>query len=419
LYITKLTIRDLRTIHECAVDFCVPAGDASSTTVDDSRPLANVTLLLGINGAGKTTILRAIALGALAPLLPQSSGYVPRTMVRRVGGSAAPFAEVTAELSLHEQDGAAGPHTSGIRLLPIPESYQDRFDTIPEPEWAQGLWKERGPAFFMVGYGASRRVDSKDAFGSQAQEKERHLRYHRVAGLFEESVVMRPLSSWLPNWDNPGRRKQLIDAFNKIVPDVDLVDEPVDGEYLFRMGNAELPFDALSDGYRAFIGWVTDLLYHVSRGIPPGAMLFEARGVVMVDEVDLHLHPSWQRMVIPRLARAMPNMQFVFTSHSPLLVGTLHRENIRVLRAGPNGSIAEPAEIEVHGLSSDQILTSAYFGLDSTREPGFTDQLHDVASKARQGDADSAELFLRMLSLGSDAGTAAPPRAARSKDLGG
>ena len=387
----------------CELTLNVPSTNTEAYTVI-TGPLPNVTLLLGNNGSGKSTILRAIAMAALAPLLPQSSGYVPRSMVRRIGGSPAPFAEVSAELLLHSTDGAEGRETSRLVLRPVSQSHIDKFEAVPEPSWAERLWNERGPAFFMVGYGASRRVDSKDAFGSQMQEKDRHVRYHRVAGLFEDSVVMRPLSSWLPNWDNPGRRKQLIEAFNKIVPDVDLIDEPIDGEYHYNIHGATLPFDALSDGYKAFIGWVTDLLYHVSRGTPSGEMLFEARGVVLVDEIDQHLHPEWQRSVIPRVARAMPNLQFVFSSHSPLVVGTLYRENIRVVRATNNGSVAEPAQIEVHGLSADQILTSEYFGLGTTREQGFANQLQEVASKARLGDADSAEQFIRMLSLGADAG---------------
>jgi predicted ATP-binding protein involved in virulence len=129
---------------------------------------------------------------------------------------------------------------------------------------------------------------------------------------------------------------------------------------------------------------------------------------VLVDEVDLYLHPEWQVSVIPRLARAMPNLQFVFTTHSPLVVGTLHRENIRVLKSGPNGSVVEASQEEVHGLSANQILTSEYFGLQTTREPKFAVKLNEVAKKARDGDADSAEQFLRMLSLGADAGEAPP-----------
>jgi hypothetical protein len=410
MYVSKLSITDLRTIHKCTIDLCVPVPVSDTTPVVATEgPLSNVTLLLGINGAGKTTILRALAMAVLAPLLPQSSGFVPRTMVRRRGNVPAAFAEVSADLIFNPQDGVSMERaTSSLKLTPLPESYQDRFEPAPEPEWAKGLWKERSPSFFLVGYGASRRIDSKQAF-FQAQEQDRNLRYFRVAGLFEESVVMRPLSSWLPQWDNPGRRKQLIAILNSILPEVDLVDEPVDGDYLFRMAGAELPFSALSDGYRAFIGWITDLLYHISRGTPHGEMLFETAGMVLVDEVDLHLHPAWQRTVIPRLARAMPNLQFVFTSHSPLVVGTLYRENIRVIKLSDEGSIVEPAKVEVHGLSSDQILTSEYFGLESTREPGFARELNRMARDARSGDADSAEQFVRMLSLGSDA-TSRPKR---------
>jgi len=81
----------------------------------------------------------------------------------------------------------------------------------------------------------------------------------------------------------------------------------------------------------------------------------------------------------------------------------LHRENIRVIKLSDEGSIVEPAQVEVHGLSADQILTSEYFGLESTREPGFAAELTKMAHDARSGNADSAEQFVRMLSLGSDA----------------
>lgn len=404
MHVTRLLIERLRTIERCEIDFCVPPlkTQVGSSQAGDG-PLPNVTLLLGTNGAGKTTVLRAIAMTALAPLLPQSSGYVPRSMVRRTGRKAARSARVTATLRFSPQDGQKGAVESRLTLRSVPGGYQDKFEVSPEPPWAKRMWIESSPAFFIVGYGASRRVDSGGAFGFQRQEKERNLRYLRVAGLFEESVVLRPLSSWLPNWENPGRRKQLVTMLNQILPEVELVDEPVDGEYLFRVGGSELPFDALSDGYRAFIGWVVDLLYHVSRGAPRGQMLFETSGIVLVDEVDLHLHPAWQRTVIPRLARTMPNVQFVFTSHSPLVVGTLHRENVRVVRAHHGGAQIEPPSIEVHGLSADQILTSEYFGLESTREPRFAARMSKVAGEARRGDAGQAQQFLRMLTLGAGA----------------
>lgn len=404
MYVTRLQCENLRTIAKTAIDFCVPTPTARKD-VATTGPLPNVTLLLGTNGAGKTTILRAIALAALAPLLPRSSGYAPRAMVRRTKKGPVGTGLTRARLRFSEQDGRTGEVDSELRLLASDEGYHERFDfQNDEPDWAKLLWKERSPACFLVGYGASRRVDAAGSFALQMQEKERHPRFLRVAGLFEDSVVLRPLSSWLPQWDNPGRRKQLVSLFNKVLDDVQIVDKPVDGQYLFSMDGAEFPFDSLSDGYRALIGWIADLLYHVSRSTPSGAMLFETQGIVLLDEVDLHLHPGWQKSVIPRLARAMPNIQFVFTSHSPLVVGSLHRDNVRIVKRGSAGTVVEAAPLEVFGLSADQILTSEYFGLETTREPEFASAVSKVAAAARRGDANSAQQFLRMLALGADAG---------------
>jgi len=77
----------------------------------------------------------------------------------------APFAQVSADLIFNPQDGVSMKGTtSSLKLTPLPDSYQDKFEPTPEPEWASGLWKERSPSFFLVGYGASRRIDTKQAF---------------------------------------------------------------------------------------------------------------------------------------------------------------------------------------------------------------------------------------------------------------
>ena len=426
MYVTRISCTNLRTISEVTVDLCVPA--AAAHPAEEGGPLPNVTLLLGVNGSGKTTILRAIALAALAPLMP-SSGYAPRAMVRRTskGPANKGIGTATARLRFTKQDGRTGEVDSEFRLLASKDDYHERFDlSAGEPAWANLLWKERSPACFLVGYGASRRVDAAGSFALQMQEKQRSPRFQRVAGLFEDSVVLRPLSSWLPQWDNPGRRKQLITLFNQVLDDVQIVDEPIDGQYLFRMDGTEFPFDALSDGYRALIGWIADLLFHISRSVPSGAMLFETEGIVLIDEIDLHLHPTWQKTVIPRLARAMPNLQFVLTTHSPLVVGSLHRENVRIVRRGEQGTVVEAAPLEVFGLSADQILTSDYFGLTTTRQPEFAAAVAEVAKQARNGDAGKAQQFLRMLALGGaadvdptppTAGVREKPRSAWEKRL--
>jgi predicted ATP-binding protein involved in virulence len=77
---------------------------------------------------------------------------------------------------------------------------------------------------------------------------------------------------------------------------------------------------------------VADLLSHICYGCPKGRNLTESVGLVLVDEIDLHLHPKWQMKVIGTVARALPRIQFVFTSHSPLIAGSLEWMNIIALR---------------------------------------------------------------------------------------
>jgi len=133
--------------------------------------------------------------------------------------------------------------------------------------------------------------------------------------------------------------------------------------------------------------------------------------------VDLHLHPEWQQRVIPTLARALPKLQFVLTSHSPLVVGTLRGSNVFVLETvetdGIRQSLLHPSTEEVYGLSADQILTSGHFGLASARDPKFTTHLETQARAAREGNADAALHFMRLMALGAagEEDTPSPPPA--------
>jgi hypothetical protein len=99
-------------------------------------------------------------------------------------------------------------------------------------------------------------------------------------------------------------------------------------------------------------------------------------GIVIVDEIDLFLHPEWQRRVIEQVATTFPHLQFCFSSHSPLVAGTLEPENIFVLDAHKIEQYRE----DIYGLTPNQILTSSYFGLRSTRAPR-TGTLGDFARR--------------------------------------
>jgi predicted ATP-binding protein involved in virulence len=217
------------------------------------------------------------------------------------------------------------------------------------------------------------------------------------------------LSAWLPQLklSNPGRYKQVVNLINRLLGPRHYVfqgeQDTREGEFLFEKGGLKVPFPALSDGYRAYLGWIGDLLYHVTKTCPSGKKLVDNRGIVLVDEIDLHLHPKWQMNVLPTLARHLPNLQFIVTSHSPLVVGSLEWKNIILMSAGARQS-STPKRLKqpVHGLDADQVLLTDFFGMESTRAPSKDRQLKDLALQAREGDNDAAQRLLDQMSRGTE-----------------
>lgn len=95
----------------------------------------------------------------------------------------------------------------------------------------------------------------------------------------------------------------------------------------------DLPVDSLSDGIRNMIGMVADIAYRIVRLNPhlhaEGPQ--QTPGIVLIDEVDMHLHPEWQQVVIKSLREAFPRIQFIVTTHSPQVLTTVRRDMIRLL----------------------------------------------------------------------------------------
>ncbi|HEV7403851.1 MAG TPA: AAA family ATPase [Chthoniobacteraceae bacterium] len=369
----------------------------------------------------------------IAPVL-QNSGFHLYSIVRRraVKEPQPARAEVVAQVVLAPQDypkGAvpAATKNPSAKLHALAATFvrKGTADTIARTTSDSGVWRQmydrESPAFLVVGYGATRRVTSQNTDPAQL-ERRNLIRYLRVQGLFDEGHPLIPLASWLPAMEtgNPGRWKQIVDLISLALGD-DYKFEGffVDGEYQVEKSGVRLPMGALSDGYRAYIGWVGDMLYHICMGAPSGAKLVQNRGVVLVDEIDLHLHPEWQRRVIPLLAKTFPNIQFIFTTHSPIVVGSVEWSNIHVL------SVDGPIQMSeaVSGLSAEQILLSPYFGLETTRSDRKLEELAALESKAQKavspaepaGDAFAAAMdYMRSLTLGTEAINAPPAEPRRA-----
>jgi predicted ATP-binding protein involved in virulence len=124
-------------------------------------------------------------------------------------------------------------------------------------------------------------------------------------------------------------------------------------------------------------------------------------GVVLVDEVDLLAHPTWQRTIVPDLSRAFPKLQFILTTHSPIVAASVEAANLFILNPGRNGTanITQPNS-EVYGLNAQQVLHEV-FGMDSTRAPDFDKKLKTLAKKSRGGDRVAAQALMQGLAYGA------------------
>jgi AAA domain, putative AbiEii toxin, Type IV TA system/AAA domain len=411
MYIRSLSLENMRAFKKASVSLLYPGrkqNDGYEDCMNWPPRLPNVNVVLGTNGSGKSTILDAAALAVLTPVISQS-GYVPQALVRRTKTGEIDQASANVSLLLHKQDvgRSAQPPASAVSVASRIERRGDlEMITAAEPAGAmfEQMFSDQSPAFFIVGYGALRRVEAQSASDLQARRKARHLRYDRVATLFEDHVALISLNQWLPQLASqvPARHKEIVQLINKLTPPtVKFAGTFTDGDFQFGYRGLNLPFSALSDGYRAHIGWIGDLLYHLQSIAPPGSKLTSMTGVVLVDEIDAHIHPDWQRSVIPDLARTFPALQFIITTHSPLVTGTLERANLIHVTRGTSGSpeVERPDE-ETYGLSADQILRTELFGLDSTRDPEFRAGLVESARDASSGKPDATLAFMRKAAIG-------------------
>ncbi len=119
----------------------------------------------------------------------------------------------------------------------------------------------------------------------------------------------------------------------------------------------QIPFHLLSDGYRNMIGMVADIAYRMATLNPQleADVIKQTEGIVLIDEIDLHLHPQWQREVVDRLLKTFPKVQFVATSHSPFIIQSLYGRDDVLLWDLEEGA---PVPIESERLSP---LPMSYF----------------------------------------------------------
>lgn len=131
-----------------------------------------------------------------------------------------------------------------------------------------------------------------------------------------------------------------------------------------------LRFSQLSEGYKSVITWTCDMVARFSEKQPDVASIQDFEGVVLVDEISLHLHPRWEKQIVKKLREWFPKVQFLFTTHSPVTILGASDDAVfyRVYKENGQTKVSEPYFKENwQELMANSVLTSPLFGLDNAR----------------------------------------------------
>lgn len=389
MYIHKISLRNVRGFEKLDFELKRPDGSYPGWTV-----------FTGDNGAGKSTLLKAIAVcltgkDTARALQPSFHRWIRHGMDNE--------SSIQLEIVRIERDddlSKGGPPPGPIfpaRLKLEQKGKETSLSAVVPPGKQKGykipertIWSAGASGWFSCGYGPFRRVFGASSEATQIMVSPSTARF---ATMFQEAASLAEADRWLRDLkykelENKQAEREQLDVLLRLIKD-DLIPQQLsvarvdsDGLWLIDKKGVELAWTEMSDGFRAALALLTDIIRHLvnAYGVSglteiddQGRVFVSRSGVVLIDEIDAHLHPSWQRNIGFWLKKHFPKIQFIVTTHSPIICQAADPNGLFVLPEP--GSATEPhplSEEEYRKVISsrpDTILLSAAFGLDNTRSP--------------------------------------------------
>lgn len=336
-------------------------------------------MLLGENAVGKTSLLQAIALALGGARNARKTVRDQSTLLRAEVRDR--WDQLTPVDSIVEVETGFG-ETAHFIL----DAGSRRIDGASEP------------LCLVLGYGPRRYFDPRKSDRPNSD-------HFRVRTLFDPTAALPYAGTWLDRL--AGFQFNEVAKVMRIVlslGDMDEVVRDIDGRVCVSLGGDIIPLERLSEGYRSVFALVADMARELLRDF---RSLEDAEAVVLIDEIDTHLHPRWKMRVMSSLRRALPRVQFIVTTHDPLCLRGMDDGEVVVLQRNETGRIVQLEDLpSIRGMRADQLLTSDYFGLSSTVDP---DTELGVARYAAQiaglspAMVEEADTLVRQLALGDSA----------------
>jgi predicted ATP-binding protein involved in virulence len=328
----------------------------------DIRSSWNV--LLGNNGCGKSSILKAIALG-LCGDEPSARQIAPKLLNAKADKG-------SVELWFGNQKFVTTILREGRKVV-VKSEQLTPFRT--------GRW-------LVLGFPALRGVSQLSPSGPDDKAGLPNPDINDLLPLIDGAIDARldSIKQWIINTylrseladkDKPqqtNKGKQLLTAFfgilGELTPEVECRFKSVDSltwEVVVTTDDGDVPIDYISQGTSSVFGWVGILLQRLYEVFPNTPDPEKQHALVLADEIDAHMHPAWQQSLLSSLQRIFPTVQFIATTHSPLIVGGLPSDSIfRFARDDDGRVIRLEISPDMTMGRADQILTTPLFGLTTT-----------------------------------------------------
>lgn len=359
------------------------------------------TVLIGPNGTGKSTILHAMAIAAVGRFLANDliNGFRESLPDKRgarqeqtPNGPVERSAEVEIRAEFELANGrqrlrstvrlqGEGPTHGGAEYLSAEGTPTGPFNAKPDEPYGDPLWSMREknlPHLFVVGYGVQR--DLPEAAPQVPPPPKPAV--DRLRPLFAARPLIGPNFSGVFTEERSRLYarvlKQVLLRAEGMVPGI--VDLELRGRggvrsaedlvlthrFVQRVASNDLKLPArwLSHGYQSSLAWLADLVGQILLEDPLMKEPREREGLVLIDEIDLYLHPTWQVGLVDALRETFPLLQFVVTTHSPILLNAFRRDEVIRLGFDAEGNVTQDPPSRDPRLLTGSELYEEFFGVD-------------------------------------------------------